>query len=401
MSDNERLITQPPKARYLSIPHEYFAICQRKKEITITRGERKGEKETTYQTDEVAAALLHFFERWTIWRIKEHKHVEGSEVWLYFAMDQIQSYEFGGAFGTHRLNSAIDLLMELKFLDRRTNPNKGYDRTYQYRFMQGSIQEAVNKLPPFSNIEEWKIQKRIMHSSKPENALSNIEEAIPHDPKHDPTDQEPTTNAKSALVPPPQSAPDAGRFPAGTIGFDEMLDRLDLTQAEIDAAPLDAIIPDPVEVDPVGEYVRDMATVDDPPKPKRKRSDKQLALDAMKNALADAFGLVREKVTSTKWGEFNKAGKELLEVGATPEDMKPLHRWCALKEWENFSSMAMAKEYAAFDKQRQPTTDTAVPKVAFIHDPGCPTCNFGMVVNADGNSAQCPRCAASKEKEAV
>ena len=173
-----------------------------------------------------------------------------------------------------------------------------------------------------------------------------------------------------------KTAPDAGQFPEGTIGFDEMLDRLDLTQADIDAAPMDEIIPDVTvptrsvvpledmdsgttitmpdtsEIDPVGEYYRDMATVDDPPKPKRKRSEKQLALDGMKNALADAFGLAHDKVTGTKWNEFGKAGKELLEVGATPEDVKPLYNYCQEQDWPNFTSMAMAKHYAEFDKVR-------------------------------------------------
>ena len=144
-----------------------------------------------------------------------------------------------------------------------------------------------------------------------------------------------------------------------------------------------------------------MATVDAPPKPKRKRSDKQLALDAMKNALADAFGLKHDKVAKSKWSEFGAAGAELLKVFATPEDMKPLFEWCRRKQWTDFGSMAMAKEYAAFDKERQPTTDTAAPKVAFIHDPGCVACNYGMVIDDEGKSLQCPLCAAAKEKEPV
>jgi hypothetical protein len=187
---SERLITQPPKARMFAIPHEYLAICQRKKEHTITRGERKGEKTTTHKADEAAAALLYFFERWTIWRMKEHDYIDGSDVWLYFTLDQIQDYEFGGAFGDHRLKSGIDLLLELGFIQRRNNPNKGYDRTYQYHFVKDVIQEAVNNLAPFFNIEEWKLRKQRMQSLKSKNAISNIEEAIPHDPEHDPTKTE-------------------------------------------------------------------------------------------------------------------------------------------------------------------------------------------------------------------
>jgi hypothetical protein len=95
------------------------------------------------------------------------------------------------------------------------------------------------------------------------------------------------------------------------------------------------------------------APVPQPEKPKRKRSEKQLALDAMKNALADAFGLDHDKVTGTKWNEFGKAGSELIAVGATPDEMKALHTWCKKQDWPTFTSMAMAKSYADWRKERQ------------------------------------------------
>lgn len=89
------------------------------------------------------------------------------------------------------------------------------------------------------------------------------------------------------------------------------------------------------------------------PKPQRKRSAKQLELDAMKNALADAFGMPHATVTGKKWDEFGKAGRELLDAGATPADMKPLHNWCSCQGWQRvWTSMAMAKHWSAYVKQR-------------------------------------------------
>lgn len=96
--------------------------------------------------------------------------------------------------------------------------------------------------------------------------------------------------------------------------------------------------------------------------PKRARTEKQLKLDAMKNALADAFGLPYETVTHTKWGEFGKAGAELIEVGATPGDMKPLFLWSKTQKWarDGFTSIAMAKYWPDYVKARQQKNGAAV-----------------------------------------
>lgn len=90
-------------------------------------------------------------------------------------------------------------------------------------------------------------------------------------------------------------------------------------------------------------------------KPKRTRTEKQQKLDAMKNALADAFGLPHHTVTNTKWKEFGKAGAELILVGATPEDMMPLYQWSKTQWWgkNGFTSIAMAKHWPEFVKARK------------------------------------------------
>jgi len=84
----------------------------------------------------------------------------------------------------------------------------------------------------------------------------------------------------------------------------------------------------------------------------KKRTPAQLRLDNMKNAIADAFGYAHDTVTDVQWNEFGGAAKQLLKVGATPQDMKPLYDWCAAQKWSSWSSMAMAKNWANYVKQR-------------------------------------------------
>jgi hypothetical protein len=104
--------------------------------------------------------------------------------------------------------------------------------------------------------------------------------------------------------------------------------------------------------------VSETSGIDAAQKAPRKRTQAQLNLDAMKNALADAFGFDHDKVTSSKWNEFGKAGKDLLEAGATPDDMKPLHQWCTQQNWGTFSSAAMAKHWPTFEKARKSSGKT-------------------------------------------
>jgi hypothetical protein len=119
--------------------------------------------------------------------------------------------------------------------------------------------------------------------------------------------------------------------------------------------------PDSTELDSIKSSERDSKNPSDPngsdastnpePQPTRQRSAKQQALDNMIEALVVAFGLDRDKVTGAKWSEFRGAGKELLDVGAKPDDMRPLHTWCKRKV-SDFTSYYMSKEYAAFDAAR-------------------------------------------------
>jgi DnaD/phage-associated family protein len=202
----ERLISAPPKARLLAIPQEYMAICQREYRHTIGRGERKGEVIVSSRTDSAAAALLFFFERWLIWRIKDSQNkISWRDVWLFFSVHQLQDYEFGGMFGVYQIEQALDLLISLGFVTRRRNPDNRWDRTYQYQFQKENVQQAINNLPPFLDIEEWKGQYSSIDSAKSVDRFGNIDEAIPHDPpqnpEHDPVVVvPPAKNGKTAAA---------------------------------------------------------------------------------------------------------------------------------------------------------------------------------------------------------
>jgi hypothetical protein len=306
----ERLVTPPAQARILSIPHEYLSICQRTAERKITRGKNKGQTFVTSQSDEVAAALLYFFERWTLWRIKDQGNkADRPEIWLFFSVDQIEDYEFGRAFGRHRITAGIDLLITLGFLTRRNNPEKGWDQTYQYRFETDAVQQAVNSLPPFSNIEQWIIQNRKMHYSKVKNAKSTFEQAIPHDPeqspKHDPEHEKDSPNTPPA------------------VGADEV-------------------------ISPVIEQDKPLS-----------------AQQAMFEAICHAWGYALDSLTPTRKTEIGKIASELVSAHADPARLPAFKKWLDKKaqaeQWKSYTVNAMKKywpDYAA---------ETAPPPPPVVH----------------------------------
>ena len=67
--------------------------------------------------------------------------------------------------------------------------------------------------------------------------------------------------------------------------------------------------------------------------------------NAIKNAIVNAFGWDTENVTQSAWGAVGKATKELVSVGASPDDIPKLYHYCN-KRFDNFGVMALAKYYA-------------------------------------------------------
>lgn len=195
----ERLVKAPENARVFVIPQEYLAICRMERQRKISVGARKGEVTTYYEQNEVAAAILRIVERWTVWKMKQSGKARDGELWVYIPQIMMQEWELLGAFSESRITSAFNFLVEKGFLQRRRNPTPGkqWDRAYQYLFDAEKIQAAIDDLPPFLNIKEWKGQYYGMDSSKLGNRLPNIEEAIPQIPTQMP-EQLPNTEEESA-----------------------------------------------------------------------------------------------------------------------------------------------------------------------------------------------------------
>lgn len=70
---------------------------------------------------------------------------------------------------------------------------------------------------------------------------------------------------------------------------------------------------------------------------------------AMKNAIHAAFGYDKEKTADATWTLIGKAASQLLKAGATPSDMKGLHKYCA-DRFDNFKAMALATNWSEYQK---------------------------------------------------
>lgn len=204
----ERLVKPPAHARVFVIPQEYLAICRMERQRKISVGERAGEITTYFEQNEVAAAILRIVERWSVWKMKQSGKAKDSDLWVYIPQVMMEEWELLGAFSESKITQAFRFLVEKGFLQRRRNPSPGkqWDRTYQYLFDAEKIQAAIDALPSFPNIKEWKAQYYGMDSLKLGDRLPNIEDAIPQIPR-----QIPETD-KSA--PSPHGDEAAGRPPS-------------------------------------------------------------------------------------------------------------------------------------------------------------------------------------------
>lgn len=158
-------------SRYIVIAQEYAAICME------TRTRRKPQPKNMppekrkdyvgelieYQTCHTAAAVaLRLIERWTIHKISTAKNygndLDPNDTWVWFSRPQLKEYEFMDAFSWNEIDKGFDFLVERGYISRRNNPYFGGDRTYQYRFNTKNVQAAIDALPPFPDISEWRDQ---------------------------------------------------------------------------------------------------------------------------------------------------------------------------------------------------------------------------------------------------
>lgn len=74
---------------------------------------------------------------------------------------------------------------------------------------------------------------------------------------------------------------------------------------------------------------------------------------AMKNAIQDAFGYDKEKMTDAEWSLIGKAASQLIKAGATPDDMKGLHKYCEVR-FDDFGAMALSTNWSKYQKNLAP-----------------------------------------------
>ena len=120
--------------------------------------------------------------------------------------------------------------------------------------------------------------------------------------------------------------------------------------------------PQPIETGPESEAQpsAEVATLEPP---KRQRSEKQQQLDAMSEALADAQKLPRESITNGRWNSLRKAGKQLIDVGAVPDDIPGLCRYVwVTRGYKESAEHGIAKYWTDYcrDVRNKPKVQTTV-----------------------------------------
>jgi hypothetical protein len=315
------LITRPARARLILLPQEYILICKRQKTHTITRGERAGTVEWIEEYDEAAAAILYIIERWTLWKIKAAEGpLSPDKLWIFIPHVMMQEWELLGAFGLTRITRGFDLLLELGFLERRHNPIKKWDRTYQYRFNKAAVQDAVNTLPPFIEIEEWKLRFQTMHPSESTNAFFENDEAIPQISKQI-SSQNPDPLA--------QASNDAARAQENAqVLLKQLQDQL--TAASQRIAELEAQI-----------------------QPKRSKAPTIPAaqMNPMKDAIVAAFKWGWDTMTDNEKGQVQQAARQLCLAQATPADISGLYTYCR-ERFDEFTPSALINHLSNYRKAK-------------------------------------------------
>jgi hypothetical protein len=103
-----------------------------------------------------AAVLIDYKHHWQEWKLKVHR-----TPWIYQKLKNIHK-DLMGLYSLHVIRAAIELLIRLGLLERRSNPGNGQDKTYQYRLRWDKVQAAIAKQ---SNPVEVKV--KVKKNSEP------------------------------------------------------------------------------------------------------------------------------------------------------------------------------------------------------------------------------------------
>jgi hypothetical protein len=98
-----------------------------------------------------AAVLIDYKHHWQEWKLKVQR-----TPWFYQKLKDIHK-DLMGLYSLHVIRAAIELLIRLGLLERRSNPGNGQDKTYQYRLRWDKIQAAIANQ---SNSVEVKVKVR-------------------------------------------------------------------------------------------------------------------------------------------------------------------------------------------------------------------------------------------------
>jgi hypothetical protein len=84
-----------------------------------------------------AAFLIDYKHHWQEWKLKVQR-----TPWFYQKLKDIHK-DLMGLYSLHVIRAAIELLIRLGLLERRSNPGNGQDKTYQYRLRWDKVQAAI------------------------------------------------------------------------------------------------------------------------------------------------------------------------------------------------------------------------------------------------------------------
>lgn len=178
----ESCVTHAPVSRSMRIREDYLGICAEAK------------------SPHCAAALLGVFEHWTNHKyqmrrkqtaINEARKKKGkpatklTNLWVFMSQEELTS-ELMGLYGETMIMKTLTWLEEKKFIARRNNRQKLWDRKYQYLLMTNHVQAALHQWATGASAPDHVRQTAIsqkygMGLSKVRNGSRKNTAAIPQD----------------------------------------------------------------------------------------------------------------------------------------------------------------------------------------------------------------------------
>lgn len=73
-----------------------------------------------------------------------------------------------------------------------------------------------------------------------------------------------------------------------------------------------------------------------------------------------AFGYDWHTITKSKRANVGRVAKELLDAGATPDDIPDFYAWCRRQKWSDFTENAFATRWDDYKRYRERNTPMVV-----------------------------------------